>query len=76
MTSFIGATMGKLKDRKRNAKPRLSMDDAKTLIKSAAVVLRDNTPMSYMEASIAFLYCWQHTESISESEQRTREISK
>ena len=67
-----GEKMPRLKDRKRKAQPRLTMDDARQLLKCAVVILRDNTPMNYMEASLAFAYCWQHTESVEESDERSK----
>jgi hypothetical protein len=64
--------MGRRK--KQRAEPQLPIDAAKQLIKVATMVLRDHTPMSYHEASLALALCWRHTETEAqaiEREQRT-----
>lgn len=38
-------------------------DEAKMIIKVAAVLLRDSTRLKFEEVMSAFVYCWQQTES-------------
>ena len=53
-------------------KPTLDNESAKQLCKIAAVALRDSSPLTFQEAVSSFIYCWNRTESIPESEERER----
>ena len=65
---------------RRRQKPRANADangritrrQAEQAVKITAVMLRDHSPMSFQEAVSAFVYCWNRTESIEQSEERER----
>ena len=54
------------------AEPCVDIKAARQAVKCLAVLLRDHSPMSYHEASLALAYCWAHTESIEQAEERER----
>ena len=54
------------------AEPTLDLDKARQLLKVTTVILRDHTYMRFEEAALAFAWCWNHTESLAESERRER----
>lgn len=49
---------------------QLSLEEGRQLLKIAAVILRDHSPITPMEAVFAFTYCWTRTESIEAAENR------